>query len=317
MPQPLTVALQAVAGLGCLVLGAEMLVRGASALALRLGISALAVGLTVVAFGTSTPELVVSLRATLAGAEDIAVGNVVGSNICNIALILGLSALVRPARVEAKIFRLDVPLLVAVSLVLVAALAGGLTRVEGGLLVLGLAVYTAATVWLARREVAAVRSEFADALEPPKLGLAGSALLVVGGLALLVAGGDLLVRSAIVMATAAGVSQAVIGLTVVALGTSLPELATSVVAAARGQADLAVGNVVGSNLFNILGILGATALVRPVTAGGITGVDLLVMTALAMLLLPIVRTGFRVSRLEGVVLVAIYVAYVGWLVWRA
>jgi len=306
---------QALAALGLLTFAADTLVRGASALALRLGISPLAVGLTIVAFGTSAPELMVSLGAALQGSSDIAVGNVVGSNICNIALILGLAALVRPTAVHANIFRLDAPLMVVASLVLAGMLTcGGVPRIGGAFLLAGLFVYTAATLWRARRESDRVRDEFSRSLGPPSGRLAWELIQVVIGLAGLVLGGQLLVSAALRLAVGFGVSEAVIGLTIVAVGTSLPELATSVVAAARGQGDLALGNVVGSNLFNILGILGTTAVVHPLGRGDIAGWDLGAMVFLAAVLVPIARTGMVVSRIEGAFLVLFYVGYVTWLI---
>jgi cation:H+ antiporter len=305
------IAWLAVAG-GVLLLfaGAEGLVRGSASLALRLGMPPLVVGLTVVAFGTSMPELVVSVQAALAGQGGLALGNVVGSNIGNIGLILGISALVAPLAVQARIIRLDLPLLVLVSAALVALLLDGrLGRVEGAFLFAGAVLYTGFTLHAARREGAAVRKEYAEGIGATS----GSALLdsglVLGGLLLLVGGARLLVSGAVSLAEAAGLPDAVIGLTIVAIGTSLPELATSVVAAFRGEGDIAVGNVVGSNLFNVLGILGVTALVHPVS-GTIGVFDLAVMGGAAVVLLPMMWTGRRVSRGEGAVLLAGYVAYI-------
>ena len=310
----LNVLLQAVAGLVMLYYGGEWLVRGASALAARLGVSALAIGLTVVAFGTSAPELVVSLDAALSGANDISVGNVVGSNIANVALILGLAIVVTPAVVESRIVRVDAPLMIAASLALLAVLADGVaSRVEGAVLLAALAAYVVLTFRQARRESAAVRGEFETAAPAPPSGPgpAGSLALVGLGLGLLVGGGHWLVTAAVTFATAVGISQAVIGLTVVAVGTSLPELATSLIAAARGQGDIAIGNVIGSNLFNILGILAITALVHPLERGAITWTDLGVMTALAVLVTVFLATGRRLTRVEGAVLLGAYVAYTG------
>ena len=312
----LNVLLQAVAGLVMLYCGGEWLVRGASALAARLGVSALAIGLTVVAFGTSAPELVVSLDAALSGANDISVGNVVGSNIANVALILGLAIVVTPAVVESRIVRVDAPLMIAASLALLAVLADGVaSRVEGAVLLAALAAYVVLTFRQARRESAAVRGEFETAAPAPPSGPgpAGSLALVGLGLGLLVGGGHWLVTAAVTFATAVGISQAVIGLTVVAVGTSLPELATSLIAAARGQGDIAIGNVIGSNLFNILGILAVTALVHPLERGAITWTDLGVMTALAVLVTIFLATGRRLTRVEGAVLLGAYVAYTGYL----
>ena len=294
-------------GLVLLIVGAEALVRGASALALKLGLSTLVVGLTVVAFGTSAPELVVSVQAAREAAGGIALGNVIGSNIANIALILGLSALLRPLRVETQLVRLDLPLLIGVSLVLVLLLLDrALGRVEGAVLSLGLLGYVALTLRVARREEPAGLGE---AL-PTAQGSAWRHVLFVGaGLAMLATGAGWLVDGAVAVAEAAGVPPAVVGLTLVAVGTSLPELATSAVATYRGAGDVAIGNVVGSNLFNVLGILGAAALVHPLAAPSLTLVDLAVMFGLAIVLLPLARSGFALTRWEGALLVGVYVGY--------
>jgi len=306
--------LQAIGGLTLLFLGGNALVRGASALALRLGISPLAVGLTIVAFGTSAPELVVSMDAAFSGANDIAVGNVVGSNIANVALILGLSALLYPTSVHAKVVRLDAPLMILASLALIGALSNGhISRPEGTALTLGLVAYTIFTFWEARRESTPVKQEFAAAVPSRPLSLPASAVCMVGGMAALLAGGHLLVTAAVAISTALGVGQAVIGLTIVAIGTSLPELATSLVAAFNKQGDIAIGNVVGSNLFNILGILGVTATLRPLALGALTAVDLAVMLLLAVALLLFVLSRPALARREGVLLLASYVAYLVWL----
>jgi cation:H+ antiporter len=301
-------------GIALLYGGAEGLVRGSSALALRLGLTPLVVGLTVVAFGTSMPELIVSVDATLAGRGSIALGNVVGSNIGNVALILGISALIAPLAVRARIIRLDLPILLAASLLMVVLVAdGAVGRGEAGLLLAALLAYTGFTLRSARRESAAVAAEFAAGV--PRVGrhAAVDAALLLGGLALLVAGARLLVIGAVAVAEDAGMSEAVIGLTIVAIGTSLPELATSAVAAWRGEGDLAIGNVLGSNIFNILGILGVAGMVRPIAGEGIGAVDLGVMLALALLLLPMMWTGRRVSRGEGAVLLLAYGAYLAYL----
>jgi cation:H+ antiporter len=306
------------AGIVVLYFGAEGLVRGSASLAARLGLTPLVIGLTVVAFGTSMPELVVSIGAALEGAGPIAVGNAVGSNIANIALILGLAALIRPLRVQAQVVRVDVPILLAASLVLVGLLRNdAIGRIEGGLLLAGLVGYTVATLRHARRERAAdgaaVGVELAEGVPPPRRSAALDTALGLGGLALLVLGARLLVSGAVAIAEGFGLAPAVIGLTIVAVGTSLPELATSVVGALRGEGDIAVGNVVGSNIFNILGILGATALVRPLDEAGMGVVDLAVMLGLTLALVPVMRSGFRISRLEGGALLAAYVAYTSYL----
>ena len=306
--------LSAALGLVLLYAGGELLVRGAASLALRMGVTPLAVGLTVVAFGTSAPELVVSVDAALGGADGVSLGNVVGSNICNIGLILGLSALIRPAAVEAKLVRFDAPLVLAVSIVLIVMLADGrLSRAEGAALLAGLLGFVVWTFRQARRERRAVREEFADQSEAAPARALPAIAMAAAGLVAMVFGGHLLVEAAIGGAAALGVSPAVIGLTVVAAGTSLPELATSVVAAVKGQGDVAVGNVVGSNLFNILGILGVTALVRPLSLGGVGPVDLGVMLAAAVLLLPLLVTRRRLTRPEGALLLAGYLGYLAWL----
>jgi cation:H+ antiporter len=310
----LTSSLLILAGIVLLYFGAEGLVRGSASIAARLGLTPLVIGLTVVAFGTSMPELVVSIGASLDGKGPIAVGNVVGSNIGNIALILGLAALIQPLRVQAQIVRVDLPILLVASVALVAILAdGAVGRVEGGLLFAGLLAYIGTSLRLARREPAAVEAEFVEGMPRAGRSAALDAGMVAAGLALLVLGARLLVTGAVDIAEGFGLSQAVIGLTIVAIGTSLPELATSVVAALKGQGDIAVGNVVGSNLFNILGILGITALVRPLAQSGMSSVDLGVMLVLTVALLPLMRSGFRVSRAEGGVLVAGYAAYTTYL----
>ncbi len=298
------------AGLALLYFGGEWLVRGASDLAARLGIPALAIGLTVVAFGTSAPELVVSLQAALAGSDDISIGNVVGSNIANVALILGLAALLCPVSAEAKIVRVDLPLLIGVCFALIALLWDGrITRLEGTFLTLGLFAYTGFTFWEAGRESDRVQEEFASAAPQRPARRSSDLLLVAGGLAALVTGGHLLVRAAVEIASRSGLSEAAIGLTVVAVGTSLPELATSIVAARRGQGDIAIGGVVGSNLFNILGILGVTAMVSPLSRGAIEWADLAVMTALAVALAVVLYTRRRLDRLEGGLLLAVYFGF--------
>ena len=300
----------ALVGLALLYFGGEWLIRGASALATRLGISSLAIGLTVVAFGTSAPELVVSIDAALSGASDVSVGNVVGSNIANIALILGLAALLRPAKVEAKILRVDAPIMILVSFALLAVMADGrASRLEGCLLLLGLIAYTGFTFWEAGRESERVREEFASAAPAPRKHASVSGLLVVAGFACLVVGGHLLVTAAVELATLLGMSQAAIGLTIVAVGTSLPEFATSVMASLRGQGDIAVGNVVGSNIFNILGILGLTALIHPLELGAISWLDLGTMVGFACVLGVLLLTRHQLGRAEGAFLLAGFAVY--------
>lgn len=306
--------LQAVAGLALLYFGGELLVRGAAGLALRLGVSALAVGLTVVAFGTSAPELVVSMDASLKGADEIAIGNVVGSNIANIALILGVATLLQPPRVEAKVVRLDVPIMIFSSAILVVMLADGrLRRLEGVLLLTGLFAYVCCTVWQARRESEGVRDTLQAATPAAPLKLLVEMGMIGLGLVVLVGGGKLLVDSSVALAAELGVTEAVIGLTIVAVGTSLPEMATSIVAAIKGQGDIAVGNVVGSNIFNVLGILGLTATITPVARGSIGWPTFAVMLVVSVALIPLFRGDLTLKRREGALLLTTYVAYVGWL----
>jgi cation:H+ antiporter len=305
-----TIVLSLLAGLALLTAGGEFLVRGSAALALRLGLTPLIVGLTVVAFGTSSPELAVSLDATVGGLGDVAVGNVVGSNICNVALILGLAALIRPMRIHAQLVRLDVPLMIAASAGVVALLADGMLGRGAGLVCVAmLVIWVGAGLRLARRESREVEVEFSDGIVPPRMRSWIYVLFVLGGLVALFAGGQLFVGGAVDLARTIGVSEAVIGLSIVAVGTSLPELATSLVGAVRGQGDIAVGNIVGSNIFNLLGILGLAAIVTPLEIVEIGWKDFSVMIAVAVLLLPMVRSGHTLSRVEGVLLLSVYVAY--------
>lgn len=303
-------------GFICLFAGAEALVRGASSLALRLGLTPLVIGLTVVAFGTSAPELVVSIQGALAGQGDIAVANVVGSNIFNIAVILGLAAVILPLRVQFQLIRFDTPVMVAVSLLgVVCLLDGRFGRVEAGFFVVLLTGYTILNVRLARRQTnAEVEREFASSIGTPRRQAWLDPLLILAGLGLLVLGSHWLVGGALQLARGWGMSEAVIGLTIIAAGTSLPELATSVVAALRRASDIAIGNIVGSNIFNILGILGTSALVSPLQAPGLLPLDLAIMVGLSLVLLPIIIWGRDVNRWEGAFLLALYGGYL-WLRW--
>jgi len=306
-------AILLLAGFVLLIGGAELLVRGASQLATGFGISPLVVGLTVVAFGTSTPELAVSILSAHSGQAGIALGNVVGSNICNVLLILGLSALVAPLVVARQVVRLEVPIMIGVSLLLTLfALDGAIGRAEGGLLFAGIIVYT---VWAVRRSRRELREQASSEEAPPtgcRSGRGTQILQILGGLVLLGVGSKWLVDGAVSVATFFGVSDLVIGLTVVAVGTSLPELATSILASLRGQRDIAVGNVVGSNIFNILSVLGLTAALAPegvpVPPTALT-FDLPVMIAVAVACLPIFLAGYRIARWEGGLFFGYYVAY--------
>ena len=315
----LLAVLSLLAGLVLLVLGGELLVRGASGLGRAMGMSPLVVGLTVVAAATSAPEFAVSLDATLSGAPGLAVGNVVGSNITNVLLVLGLAALLLPVAVRKQLVRSDVPVMVALSvLVLLLALDGSVGRLEGAVLVLLLVGYVAWTLVLGRRAGAGQPATAEDAVRPPRP--LRDAVMVAVGVALLVLGARLLVGAATGIAEAFGVSDLVIGLTVVAVGTSLPELATSVIAAVRGQREMAIGNVVGSNIFNLTVVLGLTAAVAP---GGVPvdpaalRFDLPVMVAVAVALVPIVFTGRVIARWEAGVFLAYFGVYVGYLLLQA
>lgn len=298
-------------GLALLTIGAEGLVRGATGLALRLGITALAIGLTVVAVGTSSPELAVGIGAARAGNGGLALGNVIGSNISNIALVLGLTALVKPMRVRSELIRREVPLMIVVTLILWAMLSDGmLSRLDGLVLVVGAVVYTIFTYVVSKRaERRAVAAEFDRALSGPQRPMWLDWILVGAGLASLLAGASVLIKGATLAAAAFGVSQVVIGLTVVAIGTSLPELATSVTSALRGEADVAFGNVIGSNVLNITAVLGVAALIRPFATTGVRPLDLIALTGSAVLLLSLLWRGSVLSRWEGAFLLVAYAAY--------
>ncbi len=306
-----------VAGLALLVVSAEFLVRGASRLALVAGISPLVIGLTVVAFGTSAPEMAIAVVDSRQGQGQVALGNVIGSNIFNVLFVLGLAALIAPLTVAQQLVRLDVPLLVGVSIgVWLLASDGLLTWIDGLLLFIGALTYTAFLIRQSRRESKAVQAEYASEFgaKGVRSGRSGGVDLALVGLGLggLILGSRWLVGSAVEIATWWGISELVIGLTIVAIGTSLPEVATSLIASLRGERDIAVGNVVGSNLFNLLAVLGLSALVAP---EGLTvtqqtlSFDLLVMTAVAIACLPIFFTGHTIARWEGALFLGYYVVY--------
>jgi cation:H+ antiporter len=313
-----------VVGLVFLVIGAEALVRGASRLAAVLGISPLVIGLTVVAFGTSSPELAVSVKSALSGQAGIAVGSVVGSNIFNVLFILGLSALIVPLVVSQQLVRFDVPLMIGLSvIVLVLSLDERFGRADGLMLVAGLVVYVWFSIYQSRRESVEVKEEYAREFgteRDAKGDWIKNTCLILGGLALLVLGSRWLVDGAVSFARFLGVSELVVGLTIVAAGTSLPEVVTSVIAALRGERDIAVGNIVGSNLFNIMGVLGFASMVAPAgieVSNAVIGFDIPVMIAVALACLPIFFTGGVISRQEGGLLLGYYVAYTLYLVLAA
>jgi cation:H+ antiporter len=315
----ITSVLLFVLGIALLVFGGDRLVRGASALAFSIGISPLVVGLTVVAFGTSAPELAVSLNGALQGSADLAVGNVVGSNIFNVLAILGLAALVTPLAVQPSLIRLEIPLLVLVSASVVAfGWNGVINRAEGVALVIGVVVYTAWVIVQSRKQTKALKEEFKAEFEPEKSERwYVSTLSIVAGLGLLILGSHWVVGGAIELARFLGASELVISLTIVAAGTSLPEVVTSVSAAMKGERDIAVGNVIGSNLFNILCVLGLSAVITPEgihVATEAMSFDIPVMVAVSVLIVPVFLSGWIVDRMEGAVLMALYFGYTAVLV---
>ena len=321
----LTHALFFLLGLGALVIGAEALVRGAAKIALSLGISPLVVGLTIVAMGTSSPEVAVSVGAALSGSTDIAVGNVVGSNIFNVLFILGVSAVITPLSVHSQIIRQEVPIMIGASVILAVMILDGLLgRAESGLLLALLVGYVVFLIRQSRAETPEIREEYEGAEARRKGGWdshwAVQLLLIVAGLGLLVLGSNWLVDAAVAFARALGVSDLVIGLTIIAAGTSMPEVATSIMAAVRGERDIAVGNVIGSNTFNILGCLGISGMVSTSGLGiapALLNFDLWVMLAVAIACMPVFLLGRQIGRRRGLLFLAYYAAYVAYLIMGA
>lgn len=319
MNEFLTYGLALAAGVGVLFFGAEWLVRGAARLAGSLGISPIVVGLTVVSMGTSAPELVVSLTAALRGNSDLAVGNVMGSNLANIGLILGLTALIRPMQVAARVVTREVPIMLAVTVLLfVLAWDLELAMGDGLILLMVLALYLIFINRSAQEEPSEILGEYAEFARSEqhikkKVTVRDVGLVVAGSMGLVV-GGSLIVNSAEFLADAMGIPDMIVGLTVVAIGTSLPELATSLVAAVRNEADIAVGNVVGSNIFNIAAILGTTATVTPVqVAPEVLTQELPAVLLLSLVVLPVAWNAFMVRRWEGAILLTGYVLLGAWL----
>jgi cation:H+ antiporter len=315
-----SVILLLIAGLVLLVLGAELLVRGASSIATMLGIPSLIVGLTIVAYGTSSPEMAVSIQSSFAGQADVALGNVVGSNIFNVLIILGISALIAPLMVASQLIRLDVPIMIGVSiLTLMFANDGKISRVDGTILFIGAIVYTLFLIYEAKKQK---NQESEDdnaqpAVENNLKNWGINIALIVIGLVLLVQGSNWLVESSIYIAKAIGVSDLVIGLTIIAAGTSLPELASSVVASIKGERDIAVGNVVGSNIFNILAVLGLSSAISPEgipVSSAALNFDIPVMIAVAISCFPIFYSGKSIARWEGILFLAYYAAYSTYLI---
>ena len=306
------ITLSIIGGFIILTLGAEALVRGASSIALRLGITPLIIGLTIVAFGTSAPELAVSVKSALAGNSGIALGNVIGSNIANIGLILAITALIRPIQVQSQVVKRDIPLMILASMLFWGLLLDGELSLIDGVILLSLLFG-----YLTFSYISSKNSNDEEEIEAGPNNPLLSGLFILVGISMLVGGGILFVNGAVDLAKTFGVSEVIIGLTIVAIGTSMPELVTSVIAALKGQSDIAIGNVVGSNLFNILGILGVTAIVHPVSSLGFQPFDCMVMLALAVVILPFAWTGLRIGRREGSVLLLSYLGYMGYLINQA
>ncbi len=315
-----------VGGLAVLVIGAEVMVRGASRLAFILGISPLVIGLTIVAFGTSSPEVAVSVQSALAGQADISIGNVIGSNIFNVLFILGIASMIRQITIAGQLIRLDTPIMVGVSLLtyLLAAMDGSLSRLDGAILFGLLIAYIIFSLVKSKEEGKDVQDEYGKeyAVKEPKSGksITKNLLLVGAGLAMLVLGSNWLVEAAVTFATMLGVSELVIGLTIIAAGTSLPEVATSIVAAIKGEGDISAGNVIGSNIFNLLGVLGLAALVAPeslAVSRQVLTFDLPVAVFAALVTIPVFFVDNNLSRFEGFLFFTYFVAYNAYVVLRA
>ncbi len=302
------------AGLAVIYFGAEFLVRGSKNLALAMGIRPMIVGLTVVAFGTSMPEFFVSFTSALKNSSSIAVGNIVGSNICNIGQILGMAALVRPLSVDSGMLKREMPIMLGASLLFWALIAdGSIGRFDGVLLVAGIVLFTVQQIRSARKEISAGKNDGGEEAVPDNSKLK-NILFALGGIAGLVVGANLMITGAVSLALKLGVSELVVGLSIVAFGTSLPELATSMVAAARKESDISVGNVVGSNIFNILFVIGLTALVSPIPVeASVISTQTPAMLAFSVVLLPFMIFKRDINRLEGFILLAAYIAYVVWI----
>jgi cation:H+ antiporter len=310
-------ALLIVAGLAGLLIGADLLVRGGAALASHLGVRPIVVGLTVVALGTSLPELAVGIDAVQQGSPGLAVGNIVGTTLINILFILGLSALIRPIAFERRTLRFDLPAMTAASLALwLLALDGGLTRVDGIILCVGGVAYTAGIVWTSRNESAPVRADYERATVRGRRGLLLRVLTLLAGIGLVLVGAELLVDGSIEIARSLDVSEAMIGLTVIAIGTSAPELVTTLTSTVRGDRDIAVGNLLGSSVYNVALILGITVVTAPTEVEipqDVIAADLLILAVVAIVTVPVLLSGHRISRLEGGAFVASYLGYLIWL----
>lgn len=306
-----------IVGLITLIAGAEILVRGAARLAAIFGVSPLVIGLTIVAFGTSSPEMAVSVQSALAGQADISIGNVIGSNVFNIFFILGIAALIRPIKIAEQLIRLDVPIMVGVSIfALLLTLDGWLSRLEGIILFTLLIVYIIFTLWASKKENKEVQDEYAEEYASNETkgwkSITKNLFFVAAGLAMLYFGSNWLVEAAIIIARTFGVSELVIGLTIVAAGTSMPEVATSIVAAIKGEGDISAGNVIGSNIFNILGVLGIAAATTPESihiAENIIKFDLPIAIFAAVVIIPVFIVDNYISRFDGLIFFSYFVFY--------
>lgn len=298
-------------GLAMLYAGSELLIRGSVSIAKRMHISQLVIGLTIVAFGTSTPELVVSINAAIEGQADVSLGNIVGSNIVNIGLILGLSAAILPIIVHVNAIRREIPIMIAVSVILIPmSLDGKISQIEGGLLALSLVAFVYFSYKQSKKEKE--QTQLLDEANDEKKSsfvVIKNLAFVIAGIVLLYFGSSLTVDNAVSIANSIGISERIIGLTIVAIGTSLPELITSVGAARKKHADLSIGNVIGSNIFNILGILGISSLIAGVNVNPAIWTDYAVMIGFSLVLIPVIKSGFIITRKEGYVLIAAYSLY--------
>lgn len=311
-------ALLVIGGLLALLGGAELVVRGGTGLATRLAVRPIIIGLTVVSVGTSVPELAIGVDAALNGSPDLAVGNIVGTNLINFLFILGLSALLIPIAIDRRTLRFDLPAMIATTLVLyLMSLDGMLTRLDGALLLAGAVAYTLGLLRASRRETADVEEDYTGAVSASsEHRLTRIVLSLVFGLALVVVGAELLVEGAVSAAHALGVSDAVVGLTVIAIGTSAPELVTTIMSTVRGDRDIAIGNLLGSSIYNIAAVLGLTVLVAPngvPVSEEVRNADLVLLVATMVAALPVLVSGARITRAEGGLFVATYTGYLAWL----
>jgi cation:H+ antiporter len=298
-----------------LYFGASWLVKGSSSLVLKAVVSSLAAGLTIVAFGTSSPELVVSIQSAISGHGNIAIGNMIGSNLFNICVILGISAVVAPLSIKMLLLKINIPALIIASIGFMLLFADRqISRFEGGILIFGLVIYIILNITLARREKSAeVNAEFEISITDQKVKWYWAAGLIILGIGALVAGSELLLTGAVAIAHSLGVGETIIGLTIIAAGTSIPLLATTIVAVIRKEYNLAIGNVIGASIFNILGIIGISAVISPLSAIAISIIDLYVMIGVTLLLLQFLRTKYILKRDDGIFMIGIYLIYLYYL----